>query len=82
MQFETYKLWQTTGNSREQKRNITLGKKRRKLGEAALNEKLLEKPGVQGSNDFSLAELWPIVLLAGLLLGGKKIFLPPTQVVE
>ena len=52
------------------------------MGEAALNEKLLEKPGVQGSNDFSLAELWPIVLLAGLLLGGKKIFLPPTQVVE
>lgn len=85
MQFETYKLWQIIGKSREQKRGTVVCKIEETVGRGCSEES-------KGSGQWWLLIGWVVALshwlscgtssLAGLLPGKKEIFPPPTPLIE
>lgn len=69
LQFRTCKLCWPTGKSGEQRGGAFFSKGKKEVGRCCLEQKSVG--GKLGCSNF---------LLAGMLLGKKKIFLPPAEV--
>lgn len=78
MQFETWKLWQTIGNSRNEGEGLAFVEERKRLGGRVWRE--VWRRRIQACGYFSLAEMWQFLIgWPGLRFSAFSDFVPQYQ---